>query len=647
MKNLFANNKIIFLIVFVSAILRLLFPTQIPFTHDEFSALFRTEFNNFHELIQFGVKPDGHPALVQVFLYYWVKLFGFSELAIKLPFILFGIASVYIIYIIALKWYNQTVGLITASLLATLQYPVMYSQIARPYISGLFFSLMMVWFWTNLIQKPQFKFRQNAAGYVIFSTLCAYNHHFSLLFAFITGITGLLVFKKKHVRKYLILGLLICLLYIPHFGIFYSQMQSGSVEDWLGKPDFYFLIDYVCYVFHYSLYTGILLIGIIIFGLMKKSENIKSKKIHFLISICWFTIPIIIGFLYSYLVGAVLQFSVLIFSFPFLLLLLFGHLPQLNFKFNILLVSLILSINILSLVFERQHYNLFYHSPYEQILIETQNVKKEYVNNCISIISSHKKISSYYLKKNTLDSNFILLEKYQKPIDFIQYLKRQTADYLSFGCLSNVDPIAINLINEYFPNLVKKIDYAGGNFYLFSKHSKTGKSLIVNKSINDFEAQISDWGSNKNNCLIDTVKHAGNYSCLINEYQEFSPTFVGNLNRFICDKNDFIDISVYIYSGSKLNNVYIASSLELKGRQIDWRATDISDFYLQDSSISWQKAYHSIKLSDISLPNQQINLKIYIWNKGKEVFHIDDFEIKVRTGNPSIYGLTKKTNKLI
>lgn len=63
------NKAVLILILLTGSILRLYRLFQIPFTHDEFSALFRTHFPTFLELIEKGVKVDGHPAGVQVFLY--------------------------------------------------------------------------------------------------------------------------------------------------------------------------------------------------------------------------------------------------------------------------------------------------------------------------------------------------------------------------------------------------------------------------------------------------------------------------------------------------------------------------------------------------------------------------------------------------
>ena len=160
MKKL-SNQWILFIILVVSVVLRIFHFSEIPFTHDEFSALFRLDFESFSALIEYGVKIDGHPAGVQVFLFYWGKIFGFTEQTIKFPFIVFGVLSVYFTYLIGKQWFNETVGLLSAAIVSSLQFTVMFSQIARPYISGLFFSLMLVYYLTKLIQKPEKNFLLN------------------------------------------------------------------------------------------------------------------------------------------------------------------------------------------------------------------------------------------------------------------------------------------------------------------------------------------------------------------------------------------------------------------------------------------------------------------------------------------------------
>ena len=81
-------------IMLVAAVLRLWKLGQVPFMHDEFSALLRTRFDSFHDFIQLGIMPDSHPLGVEAFLWLWVRIFGWSEFWVKLPFALMGIGSV-------------------------------------------------------------------------------------------------------------------------------------------------------------------------------------------------------------------------------------------------------------------------------------------------------------------------------------------------------------------------------------------------------------------------------------------------------------------------------------------------------------------------------------------------------------------------
>ena len=108
-KTLIRNHRdtlILLFILLMGTVLRMYRLHDISFTHDEFSALFRTRFDSFADLIAGGVRIDTHPAGIQVFMYYWVKLFGEGEAAVKLPFILFGILSIYMVYRIGKEWFK-------------------------------------------------------------------------------------------------------------------------------------------------------------------------------------------------------------------------------------------------------------------------------------------------------------------------------------------------------------------------------------------------------------------------------------------------------------------------------------------------------------------------------------------------------------
>src|ERR1700722_10519972 len=73
-------------------------------SNDELSAISRTRFSSFSEMISQGVMVDFHPAGVETFLFYWMKLFGESVMIIRLPFVIAGIFSILFAYLIAERW---------------------------------------------------------------------------------------------------------------------------------------------------------------------------------------------------------------------------------------------------------------------------------------------------------------------------------------------------------------------------------------------------------------------------------------------------------------------------------------------------------------------------------------------------------------
>jgi len=636
------NNKIIIiLIIIVATILRFINYCEIPFTHDEFSALFRLDFSSFSELIEKGVKIDGHPAGIQVFLYYWTNLFGMSEWIVKLPFTVMGILSVFLIYLIGKKWYNETVGLISATFLASIQYTVIHSQIARPYISGLFFSLLMVHFWTEIMLSPYKNFYKNSLFFILTATLCAYNHHFSLLFAIIAGISGLFFIKKPYLKKYILCGVIIFLLYIPHLNIFFYQLNIGGVEGWLAKPDNTFIIKFLFYIFNFSFLSVLTAIALIILGIFHTAQKKFSPK-KLILFAGWFLVPFLTGFFYSKYLHAVLQFSVLIFTAPFLFFILFGHIKSFSPRTNLIIVIVILTVNIFSLTTERKHYKLLYESPYEQILKDHLEAHNE--NDSItSIIDSHKKITNYYLEKQSCNPDFVWYDSFEGIEDFIIFLKTQSKikNKLYLGCLSSNNPLTVPVIQDYFPAKISQKNYVGGTTYLFSGNNHKKTTII---ELQGFESNSNDnWTSIKETNLTGTESFEGTYSYLIDSLTEWSPTCSVLLDKIINNQNNFIDISVKVKYRNNNFDALLVATLETPEKEIHWDGTPLEIFTVsKNSEENWFTAHHSIKLSDIPLNHNNIKLKTYIWNKGRESFLIDNFKIELRNGNPVIYGLTEK-----
>ncbi|MCX6280552.1 MAG: glycosyltransferase family 39 protein [Bacteroidetes bacterium] len=638
--NIHIDRVLILLILAIGAALRFYNYSSIPFTHDEFSAVFRTQFTTFHDLIQKGVLVDTHPAGIQVFLYYWIKLFGISEPLVKLPFTILSLISVYLIYSIGRQWFSSTTGLIAASFLSFLQYPVMYGQIARPYASGLFFVLLMVYFWTRLMLAPDKRFYFNLAGYIFASALCAYNHHFSLLFCAVAGFTGVFLIAKPRRLPYLLSWFVILLLYIPHLPIFLSQLKQGGIGGWLSKPGPGFFLDYLCYVFQFSWYVAALL-GVLVILTIIWRKKARSTNYHLvLVSLAWFLIPFLTGFLYSVYVNPVLQYSVLIFSFPFLLLLMFFYADAVKSWQKCILVALCSLVIIPSLIFERKHYRLFYHSQYKEIVVDAKHAADSLGrSNCFILLDSHRSFTRYYLEQAGM-KNFrvdCIHDLFEPPV-ISEIVDTCKARYFVYGCISNSKWEDYPVIQSKFPFIFVHQKINEGDFYVFSKDSLSGSSEYYFSSRADFVSNSSGW----ENFLPAYIRPIGGGLetpvLRMDSSLQFSPIFRGSIRDICRHKNDIIDLCAEVQTTEGFSEAYLQIGLYQKENLLSFQSASIK----AGKPGEFRRIFCSYRLADIDWSHHFLNIRGFIWNPKKQDLIIRGMTFRIRHGNPYLYGLYRK-----
>jgi len=642
-RNIHIDQILIFLIIVIGAVLRFYNYSEIPFTHDEFSAVFRTQFGSFHDLIAKGVVVDTHPAGVQVFLYYWVKLTGISEPLVKLPFTVFSLVSVYLIFVIGKKWFSATTGLIAASFLSFLQYPLMYGQIARPYASGLVLVLLMVHFWTNLMLSPGKQYYRNLAGYILASALCAYNHHFSLLFCGIAGLTGVFIIEKPRRLSFILSWLAIFLLYIPHLPIFFGQLKQGGIGGWLSKPRPDFILDYLSYVvqFSWSVFALIVLLAVLSFVWRVKRRQINYRLV--LVCCLWFFLPLLAGFLYSFYINPVLQYSVLIFSFPFLLLLMFFYGDAGKGWQKCILVAFSALVIIPSLISERKHYRLFYKSPYREIIAEAKNASDSLGrSNCFILLDSHRRFTVYYLGKpgfKEFHPDYIH-DIFEPPV-IGGIADTCRAKYFVYGCISNSGWEDYQVIQARYPYLLIHKRFNEGDFYVFAKDSIPCLNEYYFSSDLDLTSDRSGWV----NFRPGNIRFSGMdpktpvYS--MDSGTEFSPTFRGSLRDICKHKNDIIDLCADVETGEGFTEAWLQLGIYQKEKLLSFQTATINGLNRGEC----HRVFCSCRLADIDWRHHSLNVQGFIWNPKKQDFVVRKMSFRVRQGNPFLYGLYRKIER--
>lgn len=628
------------LILLAGSILRFWDYSNMQFMHDELSALSRLQFDNFSDLIREGVMlGDTHPAGVQVFLYYWTQLFGTGEMLVKLPFILSGILAIWVSYLIGKLWFDGTTGLLTAVCISSLQFFVMYSQIARPYVSGLLITLMMVYMWSLYFfrnRKPLYLIL-----YVLFAAMAAYNHHFSLLFAAIVGISGLFFIRKKDFVPYALAGIAIFVLYIPHLNIFFNQLLKGGVGGWLARPNSTFILQFIDYLFHFSTFLWAVFIAVVMYITFVHGPKLivdKAKQKRWLLFV-WFILPIVIGYSYSVLRSPIIQYSMLIFSTPYLFILLFSYHKKLSGKQISLIVVLLMLVNITTLVSDRRHFNIFYKQPYEEtfktVLIKNNADDLFLIDDCIPYYHEYyfNKFDNrvpYFTKRNT-DITLVGFE------NLVSNIKENTV------VAEAVTGEELQIIQSYFPYQLA-YDYGFTyEIYTFSRN-KPVKEKLINREIiatTDFSNNIGDWKNVQDLIVNDSI--SGNSYCGMSTSDEWGPSITLDLSDIAEKGLGIIDVELGIMMLDTITKALIVATISEGSKTLYWTAKNFEDY--NPEKHNWKKIYMSVDIQNALKSRSDMEglvIKINVWNIKKSNLFINYIDIFKKTGNPIRYGLYNK-----
>ncbi len=164
---------------------------------------------------------------------------------------------------------------------------------------------------------------------------------------------------------------------------------------------------------------------------------------------------------------------------------------------------------------------------------------------------------------------------------------------------------------------------------------------ILFSSINHFDRFSEGWEDVELPYqLADGVNYEGDKILRLNKYFEYTPAFVEKLKNISVDKTNEIYISVDVYLPGRLASPTLICDFLSEGERVDWRAANISEFINQPNKRL--KTYLAVKLLNIDLTDEDINVSTYMWNPAFEDAFLDEFKIEVRKGNPRIYGLYEK-----
>lgn len=474
--------------------------------NDELSALYRLRTDSFAALLETGVRPDFHPAGVEVFLWWWTSVAGTTPFMVRLPFALAGVASVWLLFLLGRRWFGATAAWLAASALALLQLPVLYSQLARPYSTGMVVILAAALCWDSLLFRPEGKGLRSkwmsAAGMAIAFALAMYNHYFSLFFIGMMGLSGLLFLKRNTLLPYLASGITAVILFLPHLSITIEQLSRGGLSSWLPPPHATWIPEHLLTLFNESWGIMALVVVVAVAPMIsrKHSGNITPANRYRLLAPAWYLLPLVFAYLYSLKVNPIIQHSILLFGFPFLLLFLFGGYRDNTgwlAKWTGVAFPLILLTH---LIFGAGYYKKEHYANFSEIgtkLCEATTGSDAAVW-CIDV--NNPWYIHYYLDAScSTDSALFYLFEGQETIPALQArLDTLAADQICYAWLRPADPMVPSIIRQHFPYLV---DYQ--NKYPYSEYYQFSRNPDYQKNTKAFHDTLTIFNATGNPILAE------------------------------------------------------------------------------------------------------------------------------------------------
>jgi hypothetical protein len=625
MRTSIAPALLFLLVLFAGVFLRAYDWVAIPFTHDEFSALFRTGYQDFSQLIQEAVRPDGHPAGVQVFLSYWIALFGDEAYIVKLPFLALGLSAIYLTYRLGVFWYHETAGLMAAALVASTQPMVMYSQIAQPYMSGVFLVLLAVWSLSLYLNRSDDAWGPYL-GWILAALGAAYNHYFSLLTVGVVGLLGLTAIPRERIRGYWLSGLFILAGFAPHIPITLTHLEREGLS-WLGAPEVTFFWDFLRYLTHYNsamlvLWMG-LLAGGLVFHFRYRQEPLDGRKRFRYLLFGAFGVPALVGYVYSLLAEPVLQFSSLLFGLPLLFIAGCSLLPSLSITVQSILIALLLGLNSYTLIAERQHYKLLYDNRYAETkrMLE-QDLQQYGRDQLLPLIALDSRLQNRWQKQSASLESIDLgrLSAYSHN-SLNNRLNSSSKPYLAFAGPDQMNWEKLWLAQQHYPYLLKRKDFHLGQYYLMARKPHPDTMLLYTHVIRHQPSEAN---------TDPAYSPAG---------EQFGPYFNTSLDTLLSNPNDVILASAQIRHRDSSSEAELALSLHGPGVDTALRWRSSRPMTLEGRDTTWRPAVVTIQLAGRNFDPRHLTAKAGVWDPRKKGFAVKDLRLHIIRGNRYTYGL--------
>lgn len=213
------------------------------FWMDELFSGYWANKQSLSDSISRSILYDVHPPFHTIYLYFWIKFFGNSEIAIRASSVIFAVSTIAIMLWYMPKIFSKRITVISCLLLITAPTTIYYAQNARYNILLLFFGVVLTLQFIDFVlrSKNNQPIHHNKILVFTFVSLAmTFTHYLGTLTAYIlfTSIILLRLILRQSIKDFLI-GFVILIsptaLWFAY--VYFGVMPWLTGGHWLGKPN--------------------------------------------------------------------------------------------------------------------------------------------------------------------------------------------------------------------------------------------------------------------------------------------------------------------------------------------------------------------------------------------------------------------------
>lgn len=345
----------IWLILLIGLILRITSLNQ-SFWLDEAINVLAAKNYSFLGMITEYARADFHPPGWFMLLWFWTKFFGYSEIAVRIPSIIFGLLTIYIVYLIGQKLHSKNLGLFSALILAINPLHIYYSQEARMYAMATLAVSINIFLFIKLLKGD----KVNYFSLILINFLILMSDYVAY-FIFPAQFIFLLFFKRREILKRWLLALVsaaaLSIWWIP---IFLSQLDIGSIASaklpaWkliVGGFDYKTVpLTFIKFIIGRISYSDKLIYAVVLLPISALFLFLLWRGIKFIkgfgrsLILCWIFIPVLLATFASMIIPIYSYFRLLFILPGFLILIPLGILSfKSKIKYGFLVVVLLIEL---------------------------------------------------------------------------------------------------------------------------------------------------------------------------------------------------------------------------------------------------------------------------------------------------------------